>query len=977
MVKDLQPSVFFIEETKFKEEGKFKIDNFVIFELVRDSKEGGGLALGCAKELNPVLVRKGDEEVEAMSVDISVKSMRIRCVVAYGCQENSLVEKKHNFWSFIEEEVISSWNSGYGFILQCDGNLWAGPEIIPGDPRQQNNNGKLFKEFLSKNPKLTVVNGLSLCEGVITRIRNKNGIEEKSVLDFFIVCSRVLPYVTKMVIDVDKKHILTNYKNAKDGRKATDTDHMTEYMDLNLQAVSAKPERKEIYNFKDNNSLVTFQEMTSNTQEFSNCFQNDLPLQQQLNNWRKVLKSHVQASFKKIRINGKKCSNKINPKMSSLIDERNKLVKSSLSDIEKIQVEKLEKTISSMQAEDNYLLIMKNFKRFSDNPENINLQEIWKILKTIGPKHGSTLPIAKKDHKGVLISDPKEIKKLLAKEYRQRLRSRPLRPDLIDLKQRRKYIFKMQMKLAEGTSSKPWIMKDLNNALRDLKNKKSRDHAGYVNEIFKHGVIGTNLKQSLLLMFNKLKLNKLIPSFMQFANITTVPKRGSLTLLENERGIFRVDITRSILMRLIYNEKYPVIDSNMSDSQMGGRKGRGCRMNLFIVNGIIHDIIKSKHALPALFGIFDYSQMFDSIKLQQAISDIYEAGLKDENLSLLYQANKEIYMAVNTPGGLSERQMIEDSVLQGDTWGSLLASVQVDDIGQECAEAGHGYRYKNILPIGMLGLVDDIIGITEPGFKAQMLNAFLNIKTAEKGLQFGVKKCKSMLIAKNTENILNSSLCVDKWNVEHRVEPSGDTTLVESYGGQVQIEKCSEQKYLGFILSSSGDNMANIRSIRNKSIGTIRKIFSKLNSLHLQKYYFECGILFMNIMLRSSILYACETYYNLKENEIRQLERIEESFMRQLLKTKKGCPIYQMYRELAQIPARFDIYKIQLFFLKNILDQEEDCMISKFFHLQVENPVKGDWASSCSSTLKKLDINLSLEDIKQMSVNIFSCLVKL
>ena len=87
----------FIEENKFKDEGKFKIDKFVIFELVRDSKEGGGLALGCAKELNPVLVRKGDEEVEAMSVDISVQSMRIRCVVAYGCQENSLVEKKHNF----------------------------------------------------------------------------------------------------------------------------------------------------------------------------------------------------------------------------------------------------------------------------------------------------------------------------------------------------------------------------------------------------------------------------------------------------------------------------------------------------------------------------------------------------------------------------------------------------------------------------------------------------------------------------------------------------------------------------------------------------------------------------------------------------------------------------------------------------------------------------------------------------------------
>ena len=143
-------------------------------------------------------------------------------------------------------------------------------------------------------------------------------------------------------------------------------------------------------------------------------------------------------------------------------------------------------------------------------------------------------------------------------------------------------------------------MSDLDTVLKNLKNIKSRDHAGYINEIFKPGVIGTDLKMSLLIMFNRLKESRLIPSFMQYANITTVPKRGSLTLLENERGIFRVDITRSILMRLIYNEKYPSIDSNMSDSQMGGRKGKGCCNNLFIVNGIIHDIMNSKEAKPVL-----------------------------------------------------------------------------------------------------------------------------------------------------------------------------------------------------------------------------------------------------------------------------------------------------------------------------------------------------------------------------------------
>ena len=69
---------------------------------------------------------------------------------------------------------------------------------------------------------------------------------------------------------------------------------------------------------------------------------------------------------------------------------------------------------------------------------------------------------------------------------------------------------------------------------------------------------------------------------------------------------------------------------------------------------------------------------------------------------------------------------------------------------------------------------------------------------------------------------------------------TGDTDLVETYSGQVEIGKCREHKYLGFILSSSGDNMVNIISIRNKSTDIIKKMFSKPHNLKPQKYYFEC-----------------------------------------------------------------------------------------------------------------------------------------
>ena len=151
--------------------------------------------------------------------------------------------------------------------------------------------------------------------------------------------------------------------------------------------------------------------------------------------------------------------------------------------------------------------------------------------------------------------------------------------------------------------------------------------------------------------------------------------------------------------------------------------------------------------------------------------------------------NLHCFMAVKTPNGLSERQTVTDIVLQGDTFGSILASVQVDKIGTDCMDAGHYYLYKNILPVGFLGLVDDIVGITESGHEAQMLNSFINVKTADKMLQFGPAKCKSMMVGKNTEKVLNNPLHVDNWKVEYvENKETEDVILVESYEGKVEIE---------------------------------------------------------------------------------------------------------------------------------------------------------------------------------------------
>ena len=171
-------------------------------------------------------------------------------------------------------------------------------------------------------------------------------------------------------------------------------------------------------------------------------------------------------------------------------------------------------------------------------------------------------------------------------------------------------------------------------------------------------------------MANKIKLNLMIPKFMKRANVSTIPKGGSRLLLKNERGIFRLSIVRSIIMKLIYNQNSEKIDNNMSDSNIGGRKGRGCRDHIFIINGIINHQLATKSKTPLAIQIYDYRQMFDSMSLEEASNDLYDVGIQDDNLPLIFEANQNIEMSVKTQdGGLTEAQSLKSVVLQGDTWG--------------------------------------------------------------------------------------------------------------------------------------------------------------------------------------------------------------------------------------------------------------------------------------------------------------------
>ena len=185
-IRDLGVSVWMMQETKLSQPGKLNFDGFVTYEHLRSEKEGGGLSLSALKELKPALVRDGGDNIEALTVIIHLKQITISCTTGYGPQENAVADKKVDFWKYMEEECDRAKREGNGFLLQGDLNAWLGPDILPGDTKQQNQNGKHLVKFVELN-NLVIVNSLPICQGTTTWSRTKKGICQVQLISLLSV----------------------------------------------------------------------------------------------------------------------------------------------------------------------------------------------------------------------------------------------------------------------------------------------------------------------------------------------------------------------------------------------------------------------------------------------------------------------------------------------------------------------------------------------------------------------------------------------------------------------------------------------------------------------------------------------------------------------------------------------------------------------------------------------------------------------
>ena len=387
------------------------------------------------------------------------------------------------------------------------------------------------------------------------------------------------------------------------------------------------------------------------------------------------------------------------------------------------------------------------------------------------------------------------------------------------------------------------------------------------------------------------------------------------------------------------------------------------------MNSVIHDVRRKKSNKPIDMTILDYKQMFDSECLFECMNDVYEAGVRDDIFALLSEANRKSEVAVMTPNGLSRRETFEDIVMQGDVLAPLISSLQVDTMGKEClSENKHIYMFKDSVPVGPLGMVDDLLTISECGFKTNLVNQFINVKTGTKRLQFGASKCIQMHIGKTKSEHLCKDLFVGGWEVEVATDPvTGVCTQEDVFIGDQKMECKSEQLYLGDLLSADGTHTKNVQLRSNKGIGIINQIMQILETTYFGKYHFEVAMVLRDSLFLSSVLLNSEAWVNYTDKDIRILEKCDEILLSKVLEYEANTSNAIKYLDLGILPIQYEIMRRKLAFLQYLLQQDKESMIYKILKATNEDPSKNDFVQTCKKYLKSLDIDLSFEKIGTMS----------
>lgn len=939
-------------------------NSFTIIEGMRelDDRKGGGLLLLYMKDNGLICSKVETRNRDILCVNGNMRGWDFMLILVYF----SVNDKARNLSIRDEiEKIIENLNEDFPLIVTGDFNGHVG---FKGE-QKLDENGKMIIEWMEKY-KLTMLNDDVKCQGEYTWRREN----QKSIIDYALVSNGFYNRFLEMKIDEDQElvdisdHNLIEIK-MKTSKKVKYTRNEwveREYYKRDKEALTgykAELERK-----VNNKEIRCIQELEDTIKEVANrtlkrVYKRKIVEGQERDEEPPWFTEQIRAEIKERRRFNRNRRNAISEEEKNrwkIQYEQQKsrvqlLIRKEIYVHEEKIVEEIKKDKSNGKNTWKYIKMLKggstkergNYMEhmFKDDGGEVNKEdrkeEVEKFWGKIYGKHNNEISkvwndeckekykrcreVVKNRLEGIRVGivigeEPEEEDQNENEIYHREIREhldmamtmnstvRHIEDEIINIDRVRSYLKKMKGRRASGPD--------------DIK-----------PEFYKAFLESDTLMQLLVKLLKELITTGSIPEGWKESKTVLIPKTRKPKVHEF-RPIALTNIGYKIAMAVVRMsiEDHVEINRWVKDTQAGFTKGGRIENNIFILKYCIERTFERKKTLVVIS--IDYTKAFDSIKRDKMIEVLIDHWISPDVIDIiakLYEGDKTI---VKIAEGEEVDIPVTSGIRQGCTGSTTLFKLVTYKIMKKLEELNLGYKDETF-KITSLFFADDGMLLAEGLEDAETVIEEVVNTSRECGLE--INKQKSNIIIFNKK--------------DKPQEIAG-------------IKVADRIKYLGLTINDS-KNCFKIQ--KEQIIGKARKcanmaysvVARSCSRLLIGKTFWKCVAL-------PAIMYGANIIEFTKQ-EIRQLQRIENSVGRQILGAERYSQEAAIRGEIGISSMKARIMEGQIKYLQYILRGEGNELLERIVE-EMKEKKRNRWIKGLIEDRRMVGIkgrNVSNEEIKK------------
>ena len=447
----------------------------------------------------------------------------------------------------------------------------------------------------------------------------------------------------------------------------------------------------------------------------------------------------------------------------------------------------------------------------------------------------------------------------------------------------------------------PITMKEVDTAIKDLKKGKSAGHDSIINEFLIHASLG--IKILLLTIFNNILTLEYFPNKWCVGSIVPIFKSGNEDNANNYRGITLMSVVGKLFTKIMNTRlnNWAEKEHILTESQFGFRKGRGTTDCLFILHGIIENMLNNGNKLFVAF--IDYEKAFDYLDRGAIWAKLIKSGVSSKCIRIFQSMYNKIKLEVKheSKDGLFQSNA---GILQGECTSPIFFSFFVNDLESSLDPFLVGVNVYDMI-LKLLMYADDMTILSETKEGLQKGLNDLNVYCNKWGISVNTRKTKIVVFEKRASASTKFS-----WFLKNE-----------------KLEVVPVFKYLGLHISGNGlfsKNVNEVLTSARRALFGIKRIIVKNDEI-LPKMQLDL----FNSMVSPILSYGCEVWGFCKADPI---ERFYLSFLKCLLCVKRSTPNCFIYGELGVFPLQHERKLRILKYWFKILKADESSHLKKVYY---------------------------------------------